>query len=93
MADVSITMTVGIQGSFFFLPQAAIDLTGAGITAPAPINGSLPSTAPLDIQMDAAYLWDIYIQFKNADPIAFEGFNPGAGGDLLTLLSAQGWTP
>ena len=38
-----------------------------------------------------AYLWDVSVTFRNAPPVVFEGLDVGDGGDLLTLLAAQGW--
>lgn len=92
MATVEVTLTLAVTCHYWFMPQAHFDLTtGAGITMPDPIHGFLTDGQGLDVQMDPAFRWDLSLRFRNADPIYFEGFQPGVGGDLLELLTAQGW--
>jgi hypothetical protein len=94
---VTITSAVTDSCHFWFTPKANVSTTGNGVTVPPiqygylfPVDGTDPM---LSVELDPAYTWDIDIRFRNAPPVIFEGFNPGSGGDLLTLLSAQGWIP
>jgi hypothetical protein len=57
------------------------------------VRGSITYGSELSVELDSNYLWDVYLTFRGAAPVTFEGFNPEAGGDLLTLLAAQGWEP
>lgn len=95
MATVTITSSVTSSCHFWFTPKAIQSGTGDGVTVPPieygflfPTDGTDPE---LSVDLDPAYVWDIDIRFRNAPPIIFDGFEPGSGGDLLTLLSAQGW--
>lgn len=47
----------------------------------------------LTFPLDDSVLWDLNITFRGAPPIVFQGLNVSGGGDLITLLEAQGWTP
>lgn len=93
MALVTITMTVGATCDYLFLPQASESLTGSGVSSPEAVSGYLFLGAPLSVQLDASYKWDVSLSFRNASPLSFQGFQPGAGGDLLTLMAAQGYSP
>lgn len=100
MAVVNVTLTAGITLHYWLQPQANFDVTsGAGVSRPATgiisgwsawVDGT--SEPQLTFAMDAAFRWDIRLTFRGAEPITFKGFQPGAGGDLLELLTAQGWT-
>lgn len=100
MTVVQVTSTVGTTAHYFLVPEAIVDVTGSdlGITLPDIVNGWITEVVDntplqLSLALDNAYLWDLNITFQGAPPIIFSGFNPGAGGDLLTLLYAQGWIP
>jgi hypothetical protein len=86
----TITLTVSAQCHADFISQAREDITGLGVTVADSFIGMVV-TDTLSVDLDSNYLWDVNLRFRGAAPILFEGFNPGAGGDLLTLLSAQGW--
>lgn len=98
MTVVNVTSTIGTTCHYWFTPQAIIDVTGSdlGIVLPDIVNGWTYETTDITpIQqswaLDNAYIWDVYLTFQGAPPIIFPTFNPGSGGDLLTLLAAQGW--
>jgi hypothetical protein len=96
MSAVTVTSTIGASCHYWFTPQAIESPTGGGVTAPAIVHGAIyPNTdgtpATLSVALDAAYAWDVDLTFKNAPPVTFQGFQPGTGGDLLELLTAQGW--
>lgn len=95
MTDVTVTMTVGTTIHYMFIPQAAeatMGLTVAPIVygwSDAQVDGS-PTTVSIDLDSD--YVYDVRVEARNAPPIVFRAFTP-ASGDLLTLLTAQGWVP
>jgi len=96
MSLVTITSTIGTTCQYWLTPHAAVSTTGAGVVVPDIVHGWLYETSDntpvtLSVQLDNSYLWDISLHFENAPPIDFDGFVPGSGGDLLTLLTAQGW--
>lgn len=93
---VTVTSTIGATCNYTFMPQANEDVTGLGVTVPAMIRDVVQpdpgASKTLSVTLDNRYKWDVDLQLENAAPIVFSGFNPGSGGDLLTLLAAQGWT-
>lgn len=98
MTVVNITSTIGTTCHYTFTPQAIVDVTGSnlGLTLPDIITSwvfEVTDNTPvqLTVPLDNAYTWDVYLRFQGAPPIIFPTFNPGNGGDLLTLLTAQGW--
>lgn len=94
MALVTVTMPLDLTCHYWFWPQAVLSPSGAGAQAPSFQEGFLyDGVTPLSVQLDNGYLWDVQLQFRNAEPVNFQGFQPGSGGELLTLLTAQGWTP
>lgn len=88
----TITLTVTAQCHADFIPQGREDITGLGVAVADSIIGMVV-TDTLSVDLDSGYLWDVCLRFRGASPIVFAGFNPEAGGDLLTLLAAQGWLP
>lgn len=58
-------------------------------------DGTFTETWPTTVTfaLDDSVLWDFDISFRGAPPIRFQGLNVTGGGDLLVLLTAQGWTP
>jgi hypothetical protein len=98
MAVVSVTLTVQATCHYWLYPQASVDLTGLGISLPDIVNGQViepadETASQLVLELDNSYLWNVDLRFLNAPPILFDGFAPGTGGDLLVLLTAQGWVP
>ncbi len=98
MSTVAVTMTVGATCHYWMAPVANESAGGLGVTAPNIVRGYLfpdanGNPAAMSVQLDPAYLWEVRLAFRNAPPIRFDGFVPGSGGDLITLLTAQGWTP
>lgn len=89
MTAVTVTSPIGATCHYWFSPQA-IEASSTGVTVPDIIQGWLQPGQALSLSLDDAYLWDINMNFRNAPPIVFDGFAP-SDGDLLTLLSAQGW--
>lgn len=97
---VSTELNGNVTAHWTFSPIATEDTsTGTGISVPGIVRGWANSEGDgtiiantLSVSLDNAYLWDVDINLRNAPPIRFYGFNPGSGGDLLELLSAQGWT-
>lgn len=95
MANVTVTLTTSITCSYWLVPKAIEDITGLGISAPDIVQGFIPgydTPQTVDLTLDDSYLYDVRVDFQNAAPIRFFGFQPSAG-DLLTELAAQGWTP
>lgn len=96
MAGSTVTLTVSTTCHFWFSPKAIEDVNGLGVTTPDIVHGwsdGTPDTpSVISVILDDGYEWDVHLSFRNAPPVDFEGLAPGAGGDLLTLLSAQGWT-
>ncbi len=99
MAVVNVTLTAGVTVHYWFTPQAIFDVSaGNGVASTGIVSGwsawvDGTSEPQLTFELDNAFQWDVSLEFRNAEPITFEGFQPGNGGDLLELLSAQGWTP
>lgn len=100
MSIVTVTSTIGTTCNYWFTPQAIVDVSGSGqgVVLPDIVQGWIYESADntpvvLTLQLDNAYLWDVNMTFAGAAPIVFGTFAPGSGGDLLTLLSAQGWVP
>ena len=98
MSVQTVTVTVGTTCNYWALPQANLDTAGStGITVPGILSGVLFGTASaplvLTLSLDNAYLWDIYLDFLNAEAIELKSFNPLTGGDLLALAASQGWAP
>lgn len=96
MASVNVTMTVRTTVHYDFTAQALESTSGQGILVPSPVFGWLGTDAlgnpqVLTVALDNSYSWTVNIRAKGAPPVYFEGFQPGSGGDLLTLLAAQGW--
>jgi len=96
MSLVTVSATLGVTCHYWFSPQAVESPSGSGITAPGIVHGYVTpetagTTATLSVELDNAYAWDVRLSLENAPPVEFEGFQPGSGGDLLTLLAAQGW--
>lgn len=97
MTAVTVTSPIGVTCHYWLQPQAAVSLTGSGVVIPNIVHGQLSanidgSPATLSLALDDSFLWDVILEFRGAAPIIFEGFAP-ANGDLLTLLTAQGWCP
>lgn len=98
MTVVDVTLTLGATCHYWLTPRAAEDTSGAGITVPDIVHGWIApdddgTPASITWQLDSAYAWDVTLEMRNAPPVVFSGFEPGSGGDLLTLLAAQGWAP
>jgi len=98
MAVVSVTLTVQATCHYWVSPQASVSLTGGGISLPDIVSGQViepadETASQLVLELDNSYLWNVDLRFLNAAPVVFDGFAPGTGGDLLTLLTAQGWSP
>jgi hypothetical protein len=96
MAVVTVSTTVQTTCHYWVSPKAIESTTGAGVELPAIVNGVVIPTAqgtptPLSLSLDNTFTWNVSLDFRGAPPVYFEGFAPGAGGDLLTLLTAQGW--
>jgi hypothetical protein len=95
MSAVTVTSTVGATCHYWFTPKAKEDTTGLGVKVPNIVYGWIAentdgSPAALSVVLDSDYVWDVELEFRNAPPVVFSGFQPG-NGDLLSLLSAQGW--
>lgn len=99
MAVVTVSLTIGTTCYYWLTPQASVDTVGGtGLIVGDIISGSVSEPADLtpvvqDFLMDNSFAWDLRLDFRNASPIEFYGFLPGSGGDMLELLTAQGWTP
>ena len=97
MTTVAVTMTVGVTTRYWMAPVADQSTTGSGVTAPDIVQGYIypadGATSQMSVQLDPGYDWDVRVSFRNAPPVYFDGFAPGSGGDLLELLTAQGWVP
>lgn len=96
MAVVTVTSTIAATCHYWLTPKAVEDTTGKGISVGDIVHGWVSQNADgtpatLSLQLDNAYMWDVLMDFRGAPPIVFSGFNPGSGGDFLTLLAAQGW--
>ena len=98
MTVVNVTSTIGTTCHYTLIPQAIVDVTGTdlGVVLPDTVTGWVFETTDitpvvLTLTLDNAYIWDVYMRFQGASPIIFSTFAPGSGGDLLTLLNAQGW--
>ena len=95
MATVTVSSTIGATCHYWFTPKAREDTNGAGVQVPNIVHGWVDEyevgQTVLSLELDNAYLWDVNMTFQNAPPIVFEGLNVGNGGDLLGMLSAQGW--
>lgn len=96
MSVVTVTLTIGATCHYWLTPQANEDITGLGVTVPSIVHGSIGpnsdgTSATLTLALDSSYHWNVALTFRNAPPVYFDGFQPGSGGDLLTLLAAQGW--
>lgn len=95
-AIVTVTLTVGTPCDYWVSPKAMEGVTGLGVVAPPIVHGSIAPDATgtpvtLTMTLDNGFAWNVALDFRNAPPVYFEGFQPGSGGDLLTLLAAQGW--
>jgi hypothetical protein len=93
MTTVAVTFPTDLTCHYWLQPQPSVSLTGSGVLLPSIIEGSqiaaaTPST--ITFALDPAFLWNVRLDFRGAEPVKFEGFAPAAG-DLLTQLSAQGW--
>ncbi len=98
MAVVNVTLSAAATVHYWLQPQANIDLTtGTGVEVPNIVHGwstQVDTQIPeITFVLDADFKWDIHLEFRGAAPIDFFGFQPGAGGDLLEMLAAQGYTP
>lgn len=95
MAVVNVTFTTNLTCSYWITPEANQDITGLGVTAPSIVQGYVPdwdTPQTVTLALDNGYMWDVRVDFQNSLPVRWLGFNPGSGGDLFTLLAAQGWT-
>ena len=96
MAVVGVTLTVQATCHYWISPQASVSLTGSGLSLPDIVSGQAiepadETASDLVLELDNSYLWNVDLRFLNAPPILFDGFAPGQGGDLLELLTQQGW--
>jgi hypothetical protein len=93
---VNVNLVVGATCHYWIAPEASESVSGLGVTVPDIVHGWIGenpdgSSATLTVQLDNSYTWDVNLEFRDAPPVYFDGFEPGNGGDLLTLLTAQGW--
>jgi hypothetical protein len=98
MAVVNVTLTVQTTCHYWVTPQASVSSSGGGVKLPDIISGYVSEPADqtasvLALELDNGYLWNVDLRFLGAAPVLFDGFAPGAGGDLLVLLGQQGWQP
>jgi hypothetical protein len=95
---VTVTITSSAFLNYWLTPQGMEDITGLGIELPQMIHGSSSpgadgSSTLTSISLNESFAWDVNIELRGVPPIRFEGLRFSAGGDLLELLAAQGWTP
>ena len=97
MTMVTVSSLIGTTCHYWLTPNAKLDTTdGEGVEVPAIQHGWVTialdgSPTLLSLSLDSGFTYDVLMDFRNAPPIRFEGFAPGAGGNLIEMLSAQGW--
>lgn len=95
MSEVTVTLPIAGTCNYVVTPNAVEGTNGQGVVIPDTLRGAVNQseheTNTLSLDLDNAFTWDVAITFRGAPPILFEGFQPSNGGDLLTLLSSQGW--
>ena len=98
MSAVTVTATLGTTCHYWFTPQATISFTGAGLNRLDIVHGysaevTDQTPAAVVFTLDDSALWDVRLDLQGAAPVVFDGLNVAGGGDLFTLLNAQGWIP
>lgn len=92
MTAVTVTLTVGTTIHYWFVPKAD---EASGFVVPEIVYGwttenldGTPST--LSLSLDSDFTYDVRIDGRGVPPVVFPTFKP-SDGELLSLLSAQGW--
>lgn len=76
----------------YWFQSVAVQGTGTGSTEGGVVHGRQYGAGSVSTTLDDSITWDLRIDFQNAPPVIFHGLNVSGGGDLFTLLAAQGWS-
>lgn len=90
MADQTVTFTTSGAAAWAFIPKAVENVDG--FKTETTVVGYDAVGGDQSVTLDDAFPWDVEINFQNAPPVHFQGLSVLGGGNLYTLLSAQGWT-
>lgn len=97
MAAVTVTAKLGATCHYWLTPNPVLNLSGQGLNVLDIVHGwsaeasdQTPTTVTLTL--DDSATWNVRMEFRGAPPVVFVGLNVSGGGDLFSLLSAQGWT-
>lgn len=94
MALVTVTATIGATCHYWLTPQPVVSLTGNGLSVLDIVHGFADghdSPVALSFSLEDSARWDIHLAFEGAPPVEFTGLDVSGGGDLFSLLTAQGW--
>lgn len=92
MSAVTVTLTIGTTCHYWLTPKP-VDFVLLDIVHGWIAEDADETSATLTLTLDDSALWDVRMTFLGIPPVEFDGLDVTGGGDLLDLLTAQGWMP
>lgn len=102
MATVPVTITSNAANIHYgIFPTPVIDLTGNGVESdtshwgyinPWQDNTGDGETTTQTVNLNPILTYTVAMDIEGSPSIIFSGFQPGTGGDIFEMLTAQGWT-